>query len=180
MKISRTETHDRLDHFLKDQRDVISQGVEDCLKKNPLSLAMQDKSHYVYIFAHPRTLGMDEKMDLFSRGGFDDFSKVPDKVMMWQPRLVRPGAQTNSYLFRAISHTDQLEICWMLPPREMWDQYKKGNLTENELVIWSIDQFTNHREKLELPLPDDLPESRVRDIYMEIAKDMSGKKFEMI
>src|SRR5882672_2443569 len=114
MKINRLETHDRLMHFKKDQEANIFQGAEDCLKKNPLSLAIQDKSPYVYIFAHPRTA--------------DD---GVNKRMLWDPRLSIPEPQTNSYLFRAISKTDIIEVIWMLPPVETWPQYKKGNITES-------------------------------------------------
>lgn len=155
MKIERLETHDRLDHLKKDQSLNIFQGAEDCLKKNRLSVGLQQYSPYVYIFAHPRTA--------------DD---GVTKRMLWQPRLTKPKAQTNSYLFRAISNTDQLEICWLLPPREMWGQYKKDNITEHELVMWSIDQFTSHRNILEQPDPKDLNDEECKHIYITVATEI--------
>ena len=155
MKINTLETHDRLLHFKKTNNDTISQGAEECLKRNPLSLALQDKSDYIYIFAHPRT----------SEDGVT-------KRLLWQPRLGKPKSQTNSYLFRSISHSDTLEICWLLPPRELWNQYKKGNVCENELVIWSIDQFENNREVLDAANPNDLSEEKIRNILKIIAYDM--------
>lgn len=158
MKINRLETHDRLLFFKKDQEANIYQGLEDCLKKNPLSLALQDRSHYVYIFAHPRTA--------------DD---GVTKRMLWQPRLGKPKPQSNSYLFRAKSHSDILEICWIIPSRELWGQYKKGNVTEHEWVNWSIDQFINHPEDLAKPFEDDFSEERIKQIYREIAIDMEGE-----
>lgn len=151
MKINRLETHDRLEHLKKDQSQNIFEGAETCLKKNPLSLALQEKSPYIYIFAHPRT--------------HDD---GVTKRMLWQPRLTKAAAQTNSYLFRAVSHTDLMEVCWLLPPSEMWDQYKKGNVTEHDVVEWSIDQFKTNRKNLELAHPDDLSDERIRDIYRDI------------
>src|ERR1700682_5598941 len=99
MKIERLETHDRLQKLHKEQALNVAQGCEDCLKKNPLSLALQEKSGYIYIFAHPRT-GEDGRT----------------KTMFWQPRLSKPAAQTNSYLFRVRSYTDEIEIIWMIPP----------------------------------------------------------------
>ena len=111
MKINRLETHDRLIHFKAEQSLNIAQGANDCLTKNRLSLALQERSPYIYIFAHPRTA--------------DD---GVNKRMLWQPRLTRPKAQTNSYLFRAKSHSDICEICWLLPPREMWKTYDKGTI----------------------------------------------------
>lgn len=155
MKIDRLETHDRLLHFKKDQGDTINQGAEDCLKKNPLSLALQERSPYVYIFAHPRTA--------------DD---GVTKKMLWQPRLGKPKAEPNSYLFRAESFTDIVETCWLLPPQETWPQFKKGNVTEDEWVLWSIDQYLNHRELLEAPFKEDFPKERIDKIYLEIAMEM--------
>ena len=151
MKINRLETHDRLEHFKKDQEANIFKGAEDCLKVNPLSLALQEKSPYIYIFAHPRTA--------------DD---GVTKVMYWQPRLTKPKAQTNSYLFRAQSKTDIIDVCWMLPPREQWQQYEKGKVTENEIVMWSIDQFMNNRDGLESADPKDLPDDVMCAIYGQV------------
>lgn len=145
MKLNRLETHDRFKHFVKDQSANVFQGAEDCLKKNPYSLALQEKSPYIYIFAHPRTA--DDGLN---------------KRLIWQPRLGIPKPQTNSYLFRAISHTDLIETIWMLPPRETWDQYQKGKVTESNWCLWSINQFKYNREFLEKPHPEDMPEEKAR------------------
>lgn len=159
MKLNRLETHDRLVHLKKDQSLNIAQGAEDCLKKNPLSLGLQQYSPYIYIFAHPRT----------SEDGLS-------KRMIWQPRLTKPQAQTNSYLFRALSNTDQMEICWLLPPREMWSQYKKGKITEHELVIWSIEQFQTNRKELEKSDQNDLSEYICKNIYMKVISEQKQQK----
>jgi hypothetical protein len=151
MKIQRLETHDRLLHFIKDQSNTISQGCEDCLKKNPLSLALQDHSPYIYIFAHPRT----------AEDGIT-------KRMLWQPRLTKPQAQTNSYLFRAKSKSDIVDICWMIPPPELWDQYIKGNVTESDIVRYSITMFKENKAKLEEKESDDLLEYQVQSIYASL------------
>ena len=154
MKINRLEAHDRLQYFIKDQSVNIWQGAEDCLKKNPLSLAIQEKSPYVYIFAHPRT--------------HDD---GVNKVMFWDPRLSIPEAQENSYLFRATSKTDLIEICWMLPPREMWKQYDKGKVTESNWCFWSINQFKTNKKSLEKPHPEDMTEEHARQIMRQIVNE---------
>jgi hypothetical protein len=151
MKIERLETHDRLLHLKNNQAEVIARGCDDCLKKNPLSLAMQDRSPYIYIFAHPRTA--------------DD---GVTKRMLWQPRLTKPKAQTNSYLFRAKSKSDIVEICWLIPPGEMWDQYKTGNVTESDIVMWSIGMFRSNREELERKNPEDLHDWQIKSIYAEM------------
>lgn len=154
MKINRLETHDRLIHLQKDQAINISLGAQECLTQNPLSLGLQQYSPYIYLFAHPRT----------TDDGFN-------KKMYWQPRLTKPLAQTNSYLFRAISKTDKMEICWLLPPMETWDQYKKGNVTEHELVRWSISQFLARKVELEKPFEDDLSDEMVKQIYRKVAAE---------
>ena len=161
MKINRLETHDRLEHLHNDQALNIAQGASDCLKKNRLSLGLQQYSPYIYIFAHPRTA--------------DD---GVNKRMIWQPRLTKPKAQTNSYLFRAISNTDQMEICWLLPPSEMWPQYKKGNLTEHELVLWSIEMFSKEstRKVMEQCLEDDLSDERIKQIYVTVATEIDQEE----
>ncbi len=159
MKIQRLEAHDRLEHLKRDQSLSINQGATDCLKKNPLSIALQEKSPYIYIFAHPRTA--------------DD---GVTKKMFWQPRLTKPKPQTNSYLFRAKSKTDIFEVFWLLPPREMWGQYKKGNVTEHDWVLWSIRQFSHNRSEMERREPDDLPDEKVKHIYEMIAIEMDQDK----
>ena len=159
MKINRLETHDRLLHFKKDQAINIAQGAEDCLKKNSLSLALQERSPYVYLFAHPRTA--------------DD---GVTKIMYWQPRLTKPQAQTNSYLCRAISKTDLIEVVWLLPPQEMWEQYKKGNVTEHDIVMYSINQFRFNRKALETIPQDDLPDETARNIYREVVASLRRPK----
>ena len=151
MKLNRLETHDRYQHFIKDQSINIFKGVEACLKENELSLAIQEKSPYVYLFAHPRTA--------------DD---GVTKRMLWQPRLSIPEAQENSYLFRATSKTDIIEVRWLLPPKATWPQFKKGNITESDIVSWSINQYKNHITDLIAPHPDDMPEEQARAIMKSI------------
>jgi hypothetical protein len=164
MKISRLETHDRYDYLIKDQAHMIAQGASDCLKKNSDSLKLQELCPYVYIFAHPRT---EED------GG--------NKRLLWQPRLTKPKAQTNSYLFRAESKTDLMEICWILPPRELWPQYQKGNICASDHVRWSINHFIHNRRKLEDPFVGDLTDSQARAIWTQILtnKDHGTIKLEI-
>ena len=151
MKLNRLETHDRYKHLIKDQGLNLAQGCEDCLKKNPHSLQLQEKCPYIYIFAHPRT----------AEDGVT-------KRMLWQPRLSRPKAQTNSYLFRAQSKTDIIEICWMIPPREMWKQYNKGQVTQSDVTAWSINQFQFNREELEKDHAEDLSEEALKTILRSV------------
>lgn len=161
MRLNRLETHDRLEHFVKDQRDTISRGASECLTQNPDSLRLQEKSHYIYIFAHPRT-----------------HENGVDKKLFWQPRLVKPKAETNSYLFRAQSHTDLMEVCWMIPPVELWGQYQKGNITESDWCSWSIDQYLNNREALERPFEDDWTYEQAWNIFKSCLLEAVDEKKE--
>lgn len=154
MELDRLEAHDRYQHFIQDQQQTIWKGADDCLKKNTDSLKIQEKSHYVYLFAHPRTA--------------DDGHR---KRLLWQPRLVKPKAQTNSYLFRAQSNTDIIEICWLLPPREMWGQYDKGKVCESNWTSWSILQFLNNRAELEKPFADDWTDEQAKTIFKKILNE---------
>ncbi len=154
MKLNLLETHDRLEHLVKDQSDNVFEGAEICLKKNPLSLAIQERCPYIYIFAHSRT----------SDDGLN-------KRLLWQPRISKPKAQTNSYLFRAKSNSDLIEVIWILPESHLWSQYEKGKVTENDLVCYSVDLFQNNRNELEKPHPEDLPEHKGKEILKKIINE---------
>jgi hypothetical protein len=158
MKLNVLEAHDRLQHLQKDQWQNICQGAEDFLKKNSLSLALQSKSPYVYLFAHPRTA-----------------DNGVDKRLLWQPRISKPSPQTNSYLFRAVSHSDIIEVCWLLPPEEMWSQYEPGKVTESDLTMWSINQYRYHRQELARPHAEDLPDETGKRIYLDVVRSMKFK-----
>lgn len=155
MKIERLEAHDRLLHLIKDQSEQVQKGADDCLLRNPLSLAYQEKSHYIYIFGHARTA--------------DD---GVTKRLIWQPRLSKPNPESNSYLFRAKSKTDIMEVCWILPPHETWNQFKKGNVVHSNDITWSIHQYMNNFKELAKPFPDDLSENKCKTILLEIAREM--------
>lgn len=157
MKLNRLETHDRLEHFQKDQSLNIFQGADDCLHKNKDAVSMQEYFPYIYIFAHPRTA--------------DD---GVTKRMLWQPRLTKPKAQENSYLFRAISKTDIVEVVWLIPPKEMWPQYEKGKMFESEDVMISIINYLNHRQELEKPHKDDWSEERIQTQLKKIDTASKG------
>lgn len=160
MKIDPLDAHDRLLHFKKDQSLNLFDGVNECLTQNKDCVSMQEHFPYVYLFAHPRT----------AEDGVT-------KRMIWQPRLMKPRAQTNSYLFRVISKTDLVEIIWLLPPRELWEQYELGKVTESKDIVTSIMNFLHAREALELPHPEDWSEEKIK---MKLEDIKANSKFKMI
>lgn len=184
MKINRLEAHDRLLHFKKTQAEIIFAGAEECLKKNSLSLAYQQRSPYVYVYAHARTIDADEKISIFNddlqKSLLDPFytrkyqslAQAPEKRLIWMPRLAKPKFEPNSFLFRAISHSDNLEMCWMLPAQEFWGQYTEGNVTESIEARWSIYQYNHKKKEMEMPHPDDLSDERSKAILLDIAREI--------
>lgn len=152
MKLNLFETHDRYKHFTK-QNFSISECCQDLINKRPFG------EHAFYIFAHPRT---DD----------DGFTKR----LIWQPRLTKPRAQSNSMLFKAYPGKDEIKIIWIIPDRTLWDQYKKGNITESNMIAESIDAFLNDRVKLEMREPDDLQDWQIDEIYRTLSRDSNHKK----
>ncbi len=155
MKINRLEAHDRYKHLINDQSEAVQKGAEDCLKTNPDSLWYQEKSPYVYIFGHARTT--DDGLN---------------KKIFWQPRLTKPTPQSNSFLFRAQSKTDNVEICWILPPEEFWGQYKEGNVIDSDIVAWSIHQYRTNKKDLGKPFKDDLLKHQANKLLLQRAKEL--------
>jgi hypothetical protein len=151
MKINCLDAHDRLLHVQKQSVDI-QKYVDDIIAQKPFG------NHPFYIFAHARTM-----------------EDGATKRLIWQPRLTKPLPQTNSMLFRAYPRTDHVKILWMIPAREMWPQYKKGNVTASEIVQESIQDFQFNRKKLEATEPDELSESQIDAIYREIAQEAKSK-----
>lgn len=149
MKINPHDAHDRLLHFNK-QADKISQGCLDCIKNRPKAL----DNHNFYIFAHARTL-----------------EDGATKKVIWSIRLTRPKPQTNSMLFKYYSNNDVIKIIWMIPARELWEQYQKDKLTEHKIICESIDMFENHRKKLSENESDDYPQEKIRHLMKEIGRE---------
>ena len=146
-----------------------------------------------YIFAHSRTIGLDEKCDLYNKDLnnflsissytrlYQTMDQVPEKRLIWQPRLTKPKSQSNSMLFKAYPGTDVIKVIWMIPAEELWKQYIKGNLTENSLIIESIHDFKNNRQKLDKEEEDDLSDDIIYSIYADISRGCTPKQpFKLI
>lgn len=152
MQINRLETHDRYEHFTKQSFDI-SECCQDLINQRPFG------EHAFYIFAHART---------------DDDGVT--KRLIWQPRLTKPLAQTNSMLFKAYPGQDVIKVIWMIPAPEMWDQFEKGKMTASEIVYESIHDFKHNRAKLEKKEEDDLDDASINAIYAQISTKAMGPK----
>jgi hypothetical protein len=151
MIINPYDAHDRFEYFTSQKFDI-SECCQDLINKRPFG------DHPFYIFAHART---------------DDDGST--KRLIWQPRLTKPKAQTNSMLFKAYPGSDVLKVIWMIPARELWDSFAKGKITENKTISESIWDFQNHREKLEQKEEDDLSDEQINKIYEEISREAANK-----
>lgn len=152
MKINRLDAHDRFEYFTKQSFDI-AECVQDLINKRPFG------NIPFYIFAHART---------------ED--NGVDKRLIWQPRLTKPKAQSNSMLFKAYPGTDLIKVIWMIPARELWGQYKKGNVTQNKTVTNSIHDFQFNRKELEAKEADDLMDFQIDDIYEQLSREAQKKK----
>jgi hypothetical protein len=153
IKLNLYDTHDRFKSFIKSGFNI-AECCQNILDQKPFG------NHSFYIFCHARTA--------------DDGS---NKRLIWQPRLTKPKSQTNSMLFKAYPGTDNLKIIWMIPAKELWEQYEKGNIIENDIVKQSIYDFIHHREELDAKEKDDLDDKEIRKIYREM---LNKNKYKMI
>lgn len=147
MKINRLDAHDRYEHFTKQSFDI-AECCQDLINKKPFG------DHAFYIFAHARTL-----------------EDGATKTLIWQPRLTKPQAQSNSMLFKAYPGTDVIKVIWMIPAPELWDQYTKGKMTQNKTVCESIEAYKTNRKKLEEKEDDDMSDKQIDEIYKELSRD---------
>lgn len=151
MKIDRLETHDRFQYFTK-QNFSISECCQNMIDQRPFG------DYPFYLFAHART---------------DD--NGISKRLIWQPRLTKPKAQTNSMLFKAYPGSDNIKVIWIIPGMELWGQYNKGNITANQTIVDSIDTFRYRRYELEKKEADDLSDEKIDQIYKEISQQAKYK-----
>jgi len=151
MKIDRLETHDRFEEFTKKDFSI-GECCQDIINQRPFG------NHPFYIFAHART---DD----------DGFTKR----LIWQPRLTKPKAQTNSMLFKGYPGTDNIKVYWIIPDELLWGQHKKGNITASKVVQESIYKFLHRRWELEKKDDDDLNDKQINEIYKEISQNAKYK-----
>lgn len=173
MDINILDAHDRLKDVHKKNSLSISEMCEKIINERPFG------DHPFYLFVHKRTIDFKERATIYNQDLYESFKglpkqykdmkDVPSHRLIWQPRLTKPKAQTNSMLFKAYPGTDIVKTIWMIPERELWPEYKKGNLTADETVTISIDNFLNNRKELEAKEEDDLDDKQIQAIYRNMA-----------
>ena len=76
---------------------------------------------------------------------------------------------------QVLPETDLVDVKYIIPARELWDQYKKDYLTENKVVVESIANFENNRMLINAPDDDDLDDESIKRIYEAIAMNRKNK-----
>lgn len=153
LKVSPLEVHDRLQSVKRDQSENIADVVRMFIEKDPFD------GIPFYLFSHARK--------------HEDGSSTR---VVWQPRLKKPIAQTNSMLFKLDPRKkDQVVVVWMIPERHKWHLYEKGKMFENQTVIESVHAFQNNREEMEADDPLDLSDWEaqcvLQKLYPNLFKD---------
>jgi hypothetical protein len=162
MKLNRSETHDRLLQYQKQQQSI-GDAVFECIRNVPEGI----KSPF-YVYGHSRSVSYDEKVSIL----LDGYGEAPDARLIWTPRISKPKASPNTYLFLCNKNTDVIQIIWMIPKREIWNEYKPGQMTHNENVWVSIQNFIHFRDEMNAPDKEGPKESDMiewRKVYGEEA-----------
>lgn len=158
MKVKILDAHDRYQHFVR-QDFSIAECCQDLIRQKPFG------NNDFYIFAHART---------------DDDGV--NKRLVWQPRLRKPEPCINSMLFRASPDSDIIEVIWIIPQKELWNQYKLGLMLENKEVLESIHKFENKRGELLADDPRDPTPEKAQQILFEYQPQLFKREtlpFEM-
>jgi hypothetical protein len=164
MKIERLETHDRFEYFVQGGFNI----AETCAK---IIDGRPFGDHPFYLFVHKRTIDETERFKYWlDMGGALPLDKVPNARIIWQPRLTKPYPQENSILIKCYPGKDVVKFMWIIPQKELWEQFSKGKMTENETIYTSIDKFQHCPDRLAAPEPDDFDDAKIQDIYADIRR----------
>ena len=152
MKINVLDAHDRYESFTK-KNFYIANCLDNLIKQKPFG------DYPFYVFCHPRT---------------DDDGVT--KRYIYQPRLTKPKAQTNSALYKVKPGSDIIKVIWILPPREMWNDYQLGNVCENQEIEKYIHFFQFDRSELEKPEEEDPSPEKIQEILFEFQPQLFKKE----
>lgn len=166
MKVDILDAHDRL-LFYQKQQDDISKGIMDCINNVPDSIKCP-----FYIYGHARTVDQEEQLSIMQLR----YEKVPAQRLIWMPVVTKPKAAPNTYLFLARKGSDVIDIIWMLPKRELWEQYKPGNLCHNENIWVSIQNFLHCPDVLNAPDKNGPTESDIKHFRMTMGFEAQFRK----
>ncbi|HEX5553443.1 MAG TPA: hypothetical protein VFX43_09365 [Chitinophagaceae bacterium] len=154
LNIDRLDAHERLQKLNQLNSLGITENLNMMIKADPFD------GRRFYIFAHARK----------------DEDGIRTRII-WQPRLIRPKSQTNSMLFKVDpKKPEEVNVIWIIPPREQWSLFEKGKMCENQTVTDSIHLFETDRARLEASDPDDPDDATAQKIYEQISQEARRRR----
>lgn len=144
MKVNLLETDDRFLHFKR--QDF---GADEQAKKIMDAKPFGDNPYYIFVHSRQTDTTLDHRV-------------------IWQPRMLKPVPQLNSMLFRVPRGASAFDVIWIIPPVEIWHEFDKGNIHQNEVINLSIYMFQKRFLELSQPFPDDLTGQEAQDVMFEM------------
>lgn len=144
MKVNLLEADDRFLHFKK--QDF---GTNDQAKKILDAKPFGDNPYYIFVHTRQTDTTLDHRV-------------------IWQPRMLKPIPQLNSMLFRVPRNATAFEVIWIIPPVEIWSEFDKGQINENEVIQRSIYLFSKRLLELSQGHPDDLSGEEAQNVMFEM------------
>lgn len=144
MKVNLLDADDRFLHFKK--KDY---GVNDQAKKILDSKPFGDNPYYIFVHTRQTDTTLDHRV-------------------IWQPRLLKPVPALNSMLFRVPKGAKAFDVIWIIPPVEIWPEFEKGQIHEDDTIQQSIYLFRRRFAELSAPDPTDLSGEEAQNILFEM------------
>lgn len=143
MKVNLLETHDRFEHF-RQQNFSTDEFLKKIIESKPFG------DYPYYLFQHCRQT-----------------DSTLDQRSIWQPRLGKPTPQLNSTLVRVRPFSKDFDVIWVIPPVEIWSEFDKGKVHENEVIQISTYMFQKRFLALCQPIEGDVPPEDFNEVMFE-------------
>ena len=100
-----------------------------------------------------------------------------EKKMYHQPRLTKPEPVPGTTLLRVNPlYPEEATIIWTLPNQETFNLYKEGKMFADEFVSECIDKYLNNPRELMKPEEGDLPDKKIRELWISYLKRLKEAK----
>lgn len=144
MKVNLLDADDRFLHFKKQDY-----GVNEQAKKILDAKPFGDNPYYIFVHTRQTDTTLDHRV-------------------IWQPRLLKPIPQLNSMLFRVPKGAIAFDVIWIIPPVEIWPEFDKGHIHENDVIQTSIYMFSRRFLELSSAHRDDLTGDEAQAVMFEM------------
>ncbi len=144
MKVNLHETHDRFSHFTANNF-----GADEQARKIVEAKPFGDNPYYIFVHTRQTDTTLDHRV-------------------IWQPRMLKPVPQLNSMLFRVPKEGGCYQVIWVIPPVEIWPEFDKGMVHQNDIVQESIYMFSKRFLELSQPFADDLTGEEAQNVMFEM------------